>query len=69
MSMQLSKLINMAVVCLEKLSLSKGTINDYRQSAFRPLERRLTGQGYVDSEHRRTFSFSSLEMVRYHGTH
>lgn len=50
MSMQLSKLINMAVVCLEKLSLSKGTINDYRQSAFRPLERRLTGQGYVDSE-------------------
>lgn len=50
MSMQLSKLINMAVVYLEKLSFSKGTINDYHQSAFRPLERRFAGQGYVDSE-------------------
>ncbi len=50
MSIQLSELIDMAVVCLEKLSLSEGTIKDYRQSAFRPLERRLAGQEYVDSE-------------------
>lgn len=50
MSLQLSELIDMAVVCLEKLNLSEGTIKDYRQSAFRPLERRLAGQGYVDSE-------------------
>lgn len=40
----------MAVVCLEKLNLAEGTIKDYRQSAFRPLERRLADQGYVDSE-------------------
>ena len=50
MSIQLSKLIDMAVVCLEKISLSEGTIKTYRQSAFRPLERRLTDQEYVDSE-------------------
>lgn len=50
MSIQLSELIDMAVVCLEKLNLAEGTIKDYRQSAFRPLERRLAGQGYVDSE-------------------
>lgn len=47
---QLSELIDMAVVCLEKLNLAEGTIKDYRQSAFRPLERRLADQGYVDSE-------------------
>lgn len=47
---QLSELIDMAVVCLKKLNLAEGTIKDYRQSAFRPLERRLADQGYVDSE-------------------
>lgn len=50
MSIQLSELIDMAVVCLEKLNLAEGTIKDYRQSAFRPLERRLAGQECVDSE-------------------
>ncbi len=50
MSIQLSELIDMAIVCLEKLNLTEGTIKDYRQSAFRPLERMLAGQGCVDSE-------------------
>jgi site-specific recombinase XerD len=50
MSIQLSELIDVAVACLEKYSLSEGTIKDYRQAAFRPLERRLAGRGYVDSE-------------------
>ena len=49
MSIQLSELIDMAVVCLEKLNLAESTIKNYRQSAFGPLERRLTDQGYVDS--------------------
>lgn len=50
MSKQLSELIDTAVVCLEKLRLSEGTIKDYRQSAFSPLERRLADKRYVDSE-------------------
>lgn len=50
MFIQLSELIDMAEVCLEKLNLAEGMIKDSRQSAFRPLERRLADQGYVDSE-------------------
>ncbi len=64
MFIQLSELIDMAVVCLEKLSLSQSTIKDSRQSAFRPLERRLAGQEYVDSEPLRSqedFFFQQFE--------
>lgn len=50
MFIQLPELIDMAVVCLKKLNLSEGTIKDYRQSAFRPLERRLAEQRCVDSD-------------------
>lgn len=50
MSIKLSELVDTAVICLEKLNLAECTIRDYRQSAFRPLERRLAGQEYVDSE-------------------
>ena len=50
MFIQLSELIDMAVVCLKKLNLSENTIKDYRHSAFRPLERRLAEQECVDSD-------------------
>ncbi len=61
---QLSELIDMVVVYLEKLNFAEGTVKDYRHSAFRPLERRLADQGYVDSELlklQETFFFQQFE--------
>lgn len=46
---RLSELINQAEICLENPGLSEGTIEDYRHSAFHPLERRLDTKEYVDS--------------------
>ena len=49
MDIQLSELIDTAVNYLEKLGLSEGTIKNYRQSAFKPLEGKLVSWKFVDS--------------------
>lgn len=72
MDIQLSELIDTAVNYLEKLGLSEGTIKNYRQSAFKPLEGKLVSWKFVDSGLLRlqeNFFFQQFEMVRYHGTH